>query len=576
MHLLDEIRVLGFELPVWVFGLSLAIFVASMVFVSRIYWKSRALVKRMGVFSALIRKHARQESSSSAMSRLEVEGLRQDLLKDDSLRHWWQLLERHTQAYKGRGPVEAVYLVAPSRESLPEDDLIGGEFNSDFYHSLPGLVTGVGLAITFTAILLGLSYVSYDPTQISNPVQGIEGLINNLSGKFASSVVALVSAIILTVVVRRRERSLDRAYRSCVMAVSEAFPRLTEAMILADIQASGSEREKALKNITSDMVDGFRTVFLQEVNPAFSEGILKTLGPNLGALNETLLNLLASIEKMEHARQESILADLRTALDSMHHSLVESFGTLGQDFQKSMGQVAHAEFERVQEALAGSARLLENINHSFSETQTVFTESLREFYAQARAQMEQWLEPLGQSTQALADTGTQLRDTSDHLKPVLEGAGQAMEHMRTAISTALEVADRLVHSGEQVRTHLDANAQTMIAMAQVQQRAGASLTRVEEIQQEGAKLLQGYQSTMTLASQSLGSLDQDLEKAFASIHEGLKAWTQSADGALRQFTSRSNEHLSSIARSLGAQIESLGEKLEELSETLDRLPAAGK
>ncbi len=59
-------------------------------------------------------------------------------------------------------------------------DVLSTSLNVAFYHQLPSLITGIGLLFTFLAILIGLSKLHADGSQIV----GIQGLINGLAGKF--------------------------------------------------------------------------------------------------------------------------------------------------------------------------------------------------------------------------------------------------------------------------------------------------------------------------------------------------------------------------------------------------------
>ena len=59
-------------------------------------------------------------------------------------------------------------------------DLLNGRLNLSFYQQFPSLITGVGLLLTFLAILIGLSKLHADGSHIV----GIQGLNNGLAGKF--------------------------------------------------------------------------------------------------------------------------------------------------------------------------------------------------------------------------------------------------------------------------------------------------------------------------------------------------------------------------------------------------------
>jgi biopolymer transport protein ExbB/TolQ len=71
--------------------------------------------------------------------------------------------------------------------------LCATRLNVRFYQQLPSFLTGVGLMFTFLGILIGLSKLHANGSQI----EGIQGLINGLAGKFVTSVVGLACAMAL-------------------------------------------------------------------------------------------------------------------------------------------------------------------------------------------------------------------------------------------------------------------------------------------------------------------------------------------------------------------------------------------
>ncbi len=55
-----------------------------------------------------------------------------------------------------------VYNTRPVEEFFTEDNLINQRINLSFYSSFPGIVTGIGLLLTFLAIFVGLLEVNRD------------------------------------------------------------------------------------------------------------------------------------------------------------------------------------------------------------------------------------------------------------------------------------------------------------------------------------------------------------------------------------------------------------------------------
>lgn len=93
--------------------------------------------------------------------------------------------------------------------------------NVGFYRQLPSLLTGIGLLFTFLAILIGLSKLHTNGSQ----VEGISGLINGLSGKFVTSIAGLACANAFTLLETSVWYRLGNRYRRCLSLLDEVFPQ---------------------------------------------------------------------------------------------------------------------------------------------------------------------------------------------------------------------------------------------------------------------------------------------------------------------------------------------------------------
>ena len=97
----------------------------------------------------------------------------------------------------------------------------------DGYKTAPTVISGVGLLATFLAILVAL----LDVRLAQNRVQGLDLLVQGLSGKFLSSVAALGCATLLV----QAEKGLYRPVVSGMARLSAALrgvlPRLLQAQI---------------------------------------------------------------------------------------------------------------------------------------------------------------------------------------------------------------------------------------------------------------------------------------------------------------------------------------------------------
>ncbi len=106
--------------------------------------------------------------------------------------------------------------------------------------ALPGWLTAIGLLTTFLAILLGLQGVKV----LTNlEVRGIGGLVNGLSGKFFSSIVALGCAITITITHYFVSGSTNRRWDRLVDRIQDLVPHLSVERVFMQLLNSGkSER----------------------------------------------------------------------------------------------------------------------------------------------------------------------------------------------------------------------------------------------------------------------------------------------------------------------------------------------
>lgn len=108
-----------------------------------------------------------------------------------------------------------------------------GRVNRAFYNSIPGVVTSTGLLFTFLAILVALIDVRID-TQ-TNQIAGLPLLIEGLSGKFVSSIAALLSSTIFLLAEKPLVHRLSRSRLRLVSSIDALVPRLSPTRVMAEI-----------------------------------------------------------------------------------------------------------------------------------------------------------------------------------------------------------------------------------------------------------------------------------------------------------------------------------------------------
>lgn len=150
-------------------------------------------------------------------------------------KEWWTRIDQSIDLYVNQEDQEGWFLTERPRNLLPYEIVVSRNFHGAIYGAVPGILTGLGLTGTFLAILWALYGVHYDELNAVKPVTGMEGLINGLSGKFLSSIIALLLSIVFTMQEKHIVRSLRRSYDSLISALSNAIPFLSTSRILLDI-----------------------------------------------------------------------------------------------------------------------------------------------------------------------------------------------------------------------------------------------------------------------------------------------------------------------------------------------------
>lgn len=125
----------------------------------------------------------------------------------------------------------------PAADSFRLEPLLHRRIHLPSYQQLPSLLTGLGLLMTFIALLIGLSHLRAE----GGAILGIQGLVNGLAGKFLTSIVGLVCAHAATFVEKHTTFTLAALHHTCVQHLDRLFPRNHTHDWLAE-QSSGQAR----------------------------------------------------------------------------------------------------------------------------------------------------------------------------------------------------------------------------------------------------------------------------------------------------------------------------------------------
>ena len=323
----------------------------------------------------------REDNALERRNGLRLERLDQIRVKCESLGslpgQWWRRIDEKIEPYVSPEEKEGWFLTENPRSLLPYEVIVGRNFNATFFQMYPGILTGFGLMLTFLAILLGLLGVHYDKSNTIEPISGIDTLINGLSGKFLSSILALFLSIIFTFYEKSVVRRLKLSYERMLSTLSDIVPYLHSTRILLDMHRFSAKQTVSVSNISAEVVDRLTNAFNDKVVPrlatGMSDGVADKLQlefrPTMERMAGSLDGLQNAIVGLESEKQQSVTGEFEKMAKSLEQSITNALTTMASQFHEALTGSAKHEFGNVQSTLEAAGQVLSQMNTQFSSMQ---------------------------------------------------------------------------------------------------------------------------------------------------------------------------------------------------------------
>jgi ABC-type transporter Mla subunit MlaD len=496
-------------------------------------------------------------------------------------KRWWGKVQAAAELYLGTDNQEAYYLAEDPSHVL-QYGALSASLHLQLYRAIPGLLTGVGLALTFVAILLALHGVHYDP-HAAQPIVGIDTLINGLSGKFASSVVALICSIGFTLFEHSRIRSLRRNYNICIEALTDAIPRLTTARILLDIRKSSADASVEVANISADVVARFSEALNQQVAPVFAASVSQGMagvferqfGPTLDKMSGSVQDLQGTIAGLESHKQQSLTSEFERLLGNLERSMTQALEKMAGGFQVALGETARGEFAQIQGTLEGTRILLETMNNEFGGMQHVFNsvitkaeQSSATIVSQAEAssqtmtdRLEHVLQEIGQRSTDFAAASQQLREAQTFLSDMLLLNGENLKLLGAAGAEVRAFTADL-------RGHAQSLGSMISGQAQVTDRLATAAGRIQAVLEGQDERLQRYEKSVKQFDAVLTDLDKRVAAVLNEFTKGFSDYQESVRNNFDSIVRVANELVPKATLGLEARVEEFSDQMTNFSDAI--------
>lgn len=211
-----------------------------------------------------------------------------------------------------------VFSTRRAEEFFTEEAILEDRIDLGFYSQVPAIITGFGLLLTFVAICIGLSRLHAD----GHTVDGIQGLINGLAGKFLTSIVGLVCANLFVLLERPVVRRLRAAHADFLAALDEAFPRRTVEELIDALAVHRATRESTTWDSRADDGGHVARGSWDRVGEQIDDltAAVRALAERVHEPRESIRMLGTALDKLEASQartQAQLTANMGTMVDRL-------------------------------------------------------------------------------------------------------------------------------------------------------------------------------------------------------------------------------------------------------------------
>jgi hypothetical protein len=519
----------------------LAFFIVALwvFFIVKMMWQAYRVQKATKVILSILLSapEASGEERADGMPLEKISALRSAVRESsDHTRRWWDSVEGALLPYTAHDGSERWYISDSAREIFSQEELFE-DYSEGSYQAVPGLLTALGLLGTFSALLLGLADLRYT----AKAVLGLADLINALSGKFFTSVLALGSSVLFVLAERFfLADSFERLYSKLCARFDKVFPRLRQERVLVDIRTEAVKQAVSLSNISSDLTGQLIGAFQTQIVPSLAGNLAEQLTLQLVP---AIQKMESALERLESQKQDSVVGEIKNLVTTLETAITSALSDMGARFHEQLTGSAQSEFKAVQDTLADTSQMLLQMNGQFELTRSALSRLVEAANTssdnQARASQDQ-AEALRQLMHGLIEELG--RNASSNLQNIAGALTTVVSDLTRKVE---EVSETMVRSVGEVAAGSQSATDSLIAKTGVwtestTQRLSELLESIEarsaEFAQAGKSLLEAKTMLAETLSKNAAALNS-MESAARQVEGYTTALTvvaRSADDAQRR------------------------------------------
>lgn len=314
-------------------------------------------------------------------------------------------------------PIRTIKNTAQTESYINSEMIIDKQVEDrELLESMPGILTGIGLVGTFSAIAVALFGFNLEQIDLS-----IQNLLGGLSIKFISSLAGILTSILLIYIKNFFFSKIEKQIFEIQRKLNAIFPRRTSESYLCNILEIQENLIEKVDEIHEEIEDQSNSLKQFLTNTDFSDSIKNAVSEGLSNAKPDLIDAInISLEKMDRIKDEiiNVLNNLNSSISSsISASVNDSLTQMSNNFNGAISEltVAMNEFKSLkQESAAGiMEKMIAELRICMTDLKTSLTDAV-----------------VGGSGDTITSLQNSLKDAGSYLLTVKDTFNGFMENMR--------------------------------------------------------------------------------------------------------------------------------------------------
>jgi ABC-type transporter Mla subunit MlaD len=448
---------------------------------------------------------------------------------------------------------ETILMPQDISEHLTEAKIVGPAINLRFYQSLPNMLVGLGLFFTFIGLVMALYFASQGVAapNVEDAQKALKNLLDAATFKFLTSLAGLLSSLVFS----WREKAVLHAVTGKIerltLDLESAFTRTSLETLAYQRNIELQKHDAVLREQLEEARQ--QTAQLKRFETDFAVSIANALDSRLSPRFEHLaITLGQAIEQ------------LSLKIGSVNEDALK---TMIEDFRKTLTEGAGAEIGKMSEVITKLASTLESTGTGLQEKLqgagegiSVGAKQLEDVLGNLKTDMVGLEDVVRRAAENAGQTTSLLERNVKDLSSLHDSLGQTLSGLNGVGSTIDETARTLDSS---IKGLIHSQETTAEEVHQMLETVKSALTSIDQSGQQVQAISEALESSWASYHGRFESVDEELEKVFDSLRDGLDNYTEK----IKSFHGE-------LDKQLGAALQNLGALVQELSDTADELAEA--